>query len=78
MQLSSDDTGNLKEIISNETEEHQQLLQKVFKYISAEGRVPPTNLWEYTVSHSKVLSVSCYSEAYFTTSSIPLSYHWWM
>ena len=47
----------LSNILEDESEEHQKLMHDALIYIHSEGRVPPSDLWEYQVSLLMVLAV---------------------
>ena len=47
---------NLNDILAVEKEENQRVFQKALEYINAEGRVPPSDLWEYQVGLSCIYS----------------------
>ena len=57
LHLPSKSFVRLNNILEDESEEHQKLMHDALVYINAEGRVPPSDLWEYQVSLSVVFIV---------------------
>ena len=45
---------SLNDILAAENAEHHKLFRKALKFINTEGRVPPSDLWEYQVSPSNI------------------------